>query len=50
MIVILENVVQRIILRREGDEVTGEERFYLTWSFPAYNTHQTLLREFSSVG
>jgi hypothetical protein len=50
MFVILQNMVQRRIPRRAGDEVTRKERFYLTRSFPPYNTHQTLLREFSSVG
>jgi len=50
MIVMLENMVQRRIPRREGDELAREERFYLKRSFPTYNTHQTLLWEFSSVG
>jgi len=43
MIVMLENMVQRRIPRREEDEVTREERFYLKRSFPTCNIHQTLL-------
>jgi hypothetical protein len=49
MFVMLENMVQRRIPRREGDEVS-RERFYLKRSFPTYNTHPSLLRGFSSVG
>jgi hypothetical protein len=43
-------MAKRRILRRLGDEVIREERLYLKRTFPPYNTHETLLREFSSVG